>query len=352
MECKKKVLIVRLSSMGDVIFNLPLANALKKAGYYVAWIVGEKGVDIVKNNPAVDETIFVPLKFWKGQNFFKKAYARYKIVKYIRSQKFDIVIDTQGLLKSGFWCFISGAKRRITSWAAREFSAFAGNEIIPRIDSDSNSHATENYLKFAKYLGVKFESIEAELPPSTIETKTKVDELLKDIDKSKPLVALAPATTWVPKHWNKDNWKDLIAQIENDYTLVFTGTKADEELIEYISGNRFLSIAGKTSVLELGEFFSRCDMVISLDSGSTHLAWASKNPKIVSIFCCTPVSRYAPLGSQDKYIALSGSLSCQPCHKRVCPLKIPNKCTLTPHVKDVVNAVHKLLPVKEIDNGI
>ena len=344
MKAQKKVLIIRLSSMGDVIFNLPLANVLKKAGYYVAWVVGEKGVDIVKNNSAVDETIFVPLKLWKGQNFFKKIRERYKIVKYIRSQNFDIAIDTQGLLKSGFWCLISGAKRRITSWAAREFSALVGNEIIPSIVNDNNTHATINYLKFAKHLGVNHEEIEASLPPLTQEIKDKIDGLLKDVDKSKPLVAIAPATTWVPKHWNKDHWKDLISLLENDYTLVFTGTNSDKELIEYISEKKHLSIAGQTSVLELGEFFSRCDLVISLDSGSTHLAWASKNPKIISIFCCTPPKRYAPLGGEDKYIALSGALSCQPCHKRVCPLKIPNKCTLTPHVKDVVDAVYKLLP--------
>ena len=48
---RKRVLIVRLSSLGDVIFNLPLASVLKKAGYYVAWITGEKGIDVIKNNP-------------------------------------------------------------------------------------------------------------------------------------------------------------------------------------------------------------------------------------------------------------------------------------------------------------
>lgn len=330
--------------MGDVIFNLPLANILKSNGYEVTWVVGEKGIDIVKNNPAVDEVILVPLKKWKKKNWFQNFPEYYQMIKYLRSKKFDVAIDTQGLLKSFIWEAFCGAKRRIVSISAREFSFLGGNEIIERMSFDYNNHAIKNYLKFAKHLGLKIDKIEASLPPSTEECKQKIDELTKDVDTSKPLVAIAPATTWVPKHWNKDNWKELIKRIEKDYTIVFTGTPSDIDLIDYISEGRHLNLAGKTTVLELGEFFSRCDLVISLDSGSTHLAWASRKPKIVSIFCCTPTGLYAPMGEEDKYIAISGDLPCQPCHKRVCPLKEnANACTLVPNVEEVESAVRKLL---------
>ena len=92
----------------------------------------------------------------------------------------------------------------------------------------------------------------------------------------------------------------------------------------------------------------RSDLLISLDSGSTHLAWATRKPKIVTIFCCTPTHLYAPIGSEDKYIAITGNIPCQPCHKRVCPIKRGrNRCTLYPDYKEVLEAVHKLLPIKE-----
>lgn len=344
---KKRALLIRLSSLGDVIFNIPLANVLKNNGYEVTWIVSEKGFDIIKNNPAVDEAILAPVAKWKKQKFSQNLKEYIEIIKHVRSKKFDIALDTQLLLKSFIWTALCGAKRRIVSISAREFSFLGGNEFIGKLRLNNDEHAIKNYLKYAEHLGLNIDNIEATLPQSTPKTIEKIDNLLANIDKSKPLIGIAPATTWVPKHWNKDNWKALIERIEKDYTLVFTGTSKDNELIEYISGGRHLALAGKTNILELAEVFKRCDLVLSLDSGSTHLAWACGKPKIVSIFCCTPTGLYAPLGSPDKYIALSGHIPCQPCHKRVCPLKNnKNQCTFAPSVEEVSEAIHKLVPIQ------
>ena len=338
----KKVLIIRLSALGDVIFNLPLANILQKNGYEVHWITSEKGFDIINNNPLVNKAILAPVEKWKKQNFFKNFIEYIKIINFLRSQKYNIAIDTQLLLKSAVWTAFCGAKRRIVSKSAREFAHLAGNEVIERLSYDYNTHATKRYLKFSEHLGLKSDEIIAKLPPSTQKSIDKINELTKDLDNSKPIIGIAPATTWTTKHWNKDNWKELIKGLEKDYTLVFTGTKKDEELINYISEGNHLSIAGKTNLLELAEFFKRCDLVISLDSGSTHLAWACEKPKIISIFCSTPKGFYAPVGGEDKYIALAGDLSCQPCHKKHCVFaKTKDGCTYLPKVNEVLEAVKK-----------
>ena len=348
MVSYKKVLIIRLSALGDVIFNLPLANLLKANGYEVSWITSEKGFDIINNNALVDKAILAPVEKWKKQNFFQNLKEYISLIKYLRAQKFDIAIDTQLLLKSAIWTAFCGAKRKIVSKSAREFADLAGNEVIGALSYDKNTHAVKRYFKFAEYLGLNTDEIKVSLPPSSEAAVKKIDELTKDLDKTKPVIGIAPATTWVTKHWSRDNWKCLVEKLEKDYTLVFTGTKKDAELIEYISENKHLSIAGQTNLLELAEFFKRCDLVISLDSGSTHLAWASQNPKIVSIYCSTPQGFYAPIGSEDKYIALSGNLSCQPCHKKRCPLiQNQNECTLYPTVEEVFNAVTHLLTKKE-----
>ena len=331
----KKVLIIRLSAMGDVVFTIPLANALKDNGYEVSWLVGDKGVNLLKNNPAVDEVIHI-----------KKGLKEYlKTIKYIRSQKFDIAIDTQGLLKTFIWTRFCGAKRRIISKSAREGAVLGGNEVIEKLYTSWDTHVTEDYLKFAKYIGIDVNEPKVTLPASSEETIKKLDELLKSIDYSKPIITIAPATTWVNKHWNKDNWKALVQKLKENYTLIFTGTNNDNDLIEYISQGAGLNLCGKTNLDELCELFRRSDLVISLDSGSTHLAWGTQVPKIVSIFCCTPKTRYAPIGSDDKYISLAGNLSCQPCHKKKCPLGT-NECTNYPSVDEVLNAVHKLLSAK------
>ena len=62
---KKKVLLIKLSSLGDVVFNIPLANALKDAGYEVTWLVSERGIQVVEGNPCVDKVILAPIEKWK-----------------------------------------------------------------------------------------------------------------------------------------------------------------------------------------------------------------------------------------------------------------------------------------------
>ena len=307
---KKKALLIRLSALGDVIFNLPLANILQKNGYELHWITSEKGFDIINNNPLVDKAILAPVEKWKKQSFLKNIVEYFKIISFLRSQKYDIAIDTQLLLKSAIWTAFSGAKRRIVSKSAREFAHLAGNEIIEKLSYDYNTHATKRYLKFSEYLGLQSDEIVAKLPKSSQKSIDKIDELTKELDKTKPIIGIAPATTWKTKHWNKDNWKALVKELEKDFTIVFTGTKKDCELIEYISEGRFLNI--------------------------------------VSIFCSTPKGFYAPIGREDKYIALSGNLSCQPCHKKHCPFaENTNGCTRLPEISEVLNSVYRLLPIKE-----
>ncbi|MBQ2611430.1 glycosyltransferase family 9 protein [bacterium] len=344
---KKKVLLIRLSSLGDCIFNIPLANTLKRNGYEVTWLVSEKGYGVIKDNPCVDDVILAPFVMWKKRGFSIESFKEYiQIMKTIRSKKFDLTIDTQMLIKSLYFNLFSGAKRKIIANNARELSFIGCNEFIDATNNAVKSSAIRNYLRFAEHLGLDTSKIEVTLPDSPTDVKEKIQNLLKNIDKTKPVVVIAPATTWVPKHWNRENWKELIEKIEDKFNLIFTGTENDSDLISYIGGDRHINLAGKTNLKDLIELFRNSDLVISLDSGSTHLAWATQVPKIITIFCCTPTYLYAPQGPSDKYIALTGDLSCQPCHKRKCPLeKNKNQCTLLPSVPDVLSAIRKLMNI-------
>lgn len=294
---KKKLLLIKLSSLGDVIFNVPLANALKDAGYEVTWLVSEKGYQVVKDNPCVDNVILAPVVKWKKRGFSLESFREYfTIIRQIRDEKFDIAIDSQMMLKSLYWMLFCGAKRRIISKEAREMAILGGNEWIDDISYAPDSPIVLNYLKYAQYLGVNPEEIKVSLPERTVEQKQRVDELLAGLDKSKPLVVIAPATTWGNKHWNRDNWKTVVEKISHKCNLVFTGGPNDNELIEYISGGKFLNLAGKTDIMELMEVFSRAALVMAPDSGSAHLAWASRNPAVITIFTCTPKDVLAPYG--------------------------------------------------------
>ena len=145
---KKKLLLIKLSSLGDVIFNVPLANALKDAGYEITWLVSEKGIQIVENNPCVDKAILVPMKQWKKRGFSLTSFKEYlAILKQLRAEKFDVAIDSQMMLKSLYWLLFCGAKRRIISKEGRELSVLGGNEWIDDISYSPNSPIVLNYLR-------------------------------------------------------------------------------------------------------------------------------------------------------------------------------------------------------------
>jgi ADP-heptose:LPS heptosyltransferase len=343
---KRKILLIKLSSLGDVIFNIPLANALKDAGYELTWLVGEKGYSIVKDNPCVDKTILAPVVKWKKRGFCIENFKEYlEILKQIRAEKFDIAIDSQMMLKSMYWMLFSGAKRRIISKEGRELSILGGNEWIDNISYAPNSPIILNYLKYAQYLGINPEKIKVSLPSRTPEQIAHVDELLSNLDKSKPLVIIAPATTWANKHWQKENWKMVVENIKEKCNIVFTGGPNDNELIEFIGEGKYTNLAGKTDIMELMEIFSRANLVISPDSGSAHLAWATGKPSVITIFTCTPKEVLAPFGNKDKYVALGGEgLHCQPCFKRKCHLrKSINACTNFPNPKEVLEVIERLI---------
>ena len=341
---KKKVLLIKLSSLGDVVFNIPLANALKDAGYEVTWLVSERGIQVVEGNPCVDKVILAPVQKWRKRGLkFENFKEYFALIKQLRDEKFDVAIDSQMILKSMIWTMFCGAKRRIVAKDAREGSILGGNEWIEKI-FDKENPIVLNYLKFATHLDCFPKDIKVSLPPRSELIVKKIDNLLADVDKTKPLAVIAPATTWVAKHWNKDYWRNVVNELEDDYSIVFTGGPNDKELIDYIRNGKHISLAGKTDLMDLVEVFSRAKVVLAPDSGSAHLAWASANPAVVTIFTCTPKGLLAPYGDKKKYIAVGGEgLGCQPCFRRKCPRrKNKNICMDFPSPNDVVKVVQGL----------
>lgn len=350
----KKILIIRLTSLGDVIFTIPLACALKSGeeNVEIGWVVAEKGLDVIKNNPCVDKCHFVPLNEWKKRPFSLDTIMEFfQIISEIRSENYNIALDCQQMFKSLFLLWFCGARRKITFTDARELSILGANEfIIPRKKfRDFHYHIVERNLDFARYLGFKPEKVGFSLPKTSQLSQNKIDDLLKNVDESRPLVVIAPATTWGNKHWSERNWANLIDGISSKCNIIFTGTPADEQLIERIldrthSNLTYLNLVGKTNLDELRELFSRVNIVISPDSGSTHLAWAASNPAVVTIFTCTPSRRFGPYGNDKKYFSIAANLTCHPCFKKKCKLsKNKNNCQNYPSADEIINIVNELL---------
>ena len=348
---KGKILLIKLTSLGDVIYNIPLANSLKDAGYEVSWLVSEKGYDVVNNNPAVTKTFLAPMGKWKKQKNPIANFTEYlKILKEIRKEKYDIAIDTQQMFKSLIWMLFCGAKRRIMFQGGRDLSFLGANEIIPK-KFDKNKHCVDNFLEFAKYLNVE-PKVKFSLPASSKDTIQKVDKLLEPINKSKPIVIISPATTRHLKHWHKKNWLELIEGIKDSCSLVFTAGEKEKKIIEEIGGNNFLNLSGKTNIKDLIELFSRAKIVITPDSGSAQMAWALNKPSVITIFTMTPWHMYGPFEDGKKYFKVHGKKTCQPCYLQKCSNQDENFeiCRKLPEAKEIINIVNNLL--KNTENGV
>jgi len=322
-----KILIVRLSAIGDVVHSTPILASLRKKfpEARICWAVEDRAAEIIVNNPLIDKVFVFPRQKWKKRGFcFENIKEFYEIIKEIREEKFDIAIDLQELLKSGLIAFLSGAKRRIAHDKTREFAYLFVNEKLPAHDNfDPNKLIIERYLESAAYLGASVEQVEFSLPPMTEETRQNVDKFLENLDNTKEIVIFSPSTIWASKHWLEEYWAELLDKLSPKYNVIFTGTEKDKALIDRITSKahteNFYSLAGQTNLFELIEVFNRAKYLIAPDTGPAHIANATQKPSIIMLFGSTGFKRTPPVG--EKHSALCVELPCQPCFIRNCPRK-------------------------------
>jgi len=347
----KKILILRLSALGDTIHTLPIAYAIKKTfpNCKIGWVVEDKAKLFIDGNPLIDYCYVIPKKQWKQRGISLQNIKEFKsIIDAINKENYDIVFDTQQLFKSSSLLPFLKIKRKVTLTGGREFYWLFNNEFIKETHRlfDSNYHVVNRNLEFAKYIGADVSEIKMVLKEPTVEIKSKINDLLKDLDKSKKTVVISPATTWVNKHWDENHWREVINTIASDVNLLFTGMNSDIGLIERIVSSTACTnpiiLAGKTNLEELAEVFRRADIVISPDSGSAHIAWATQKPAIITLFCATAEKRSAPFG-ENCYV-LAPELDCRPCLKRNCKRKKDkNLCCKLIQPKELIDLIYKIL---------
>jgi len=346
MNTRVKILIIRRSALGDTIHTLPLLSALKNKypDSQIDWVVDEKASHFLINHPLLNKVYILRKKdLNKKESFFDFIKTIFKI----RSEKYDIAIDTQQLLKSSVIMALSGAKRKIALSDGREFSFIFANEIIKsqRKQFDIHYHVVKRNLEIAEYLGANTEKIDFVLPPIRKSSKIKMNHYLSVLDENKKTIVISPETTWENKHWTENDWRTLIEYYADKVNLIYTGTNNDNGLSERIlSGyeDKVINLKGKTSLDDLRETFSYADLLVTPDSGTAHIAWAEGKCAIVTLFFATSGERTAPFG--DNYEFVQADCPCSPCMKRNCILeKDKNICRSKINSKEIVKIINKHL---------
>lgn len=346
------ILIVKTSAIGDVTHTLPALNALRKRypDAHIAWLVEEAAADLVRGHQALDRVLVSRRKHWVREmrggfaGFIKAWREVWAFIRALRDTRYDLLLDFQGLLKSGVWVWLADAERKIgfgRGMEHAECSYIFLNEKIPPVDMDT--HALTREMTLLQAIGIKADEITFELP-ITDGNRGEVDALLAGhgIDPQRPLVAINPQATWPTKLWFSDRFSEVADHLlAQGCAVVFTGSPADRVEIErIISGmkGKAANLAGATSLMSLAALYQRAQVVVSTDTGPMHIAAAVGTP-LVAIFGSTAPWRTGPWG--EEHVVLRVDLACSPCLKKSCTRN--SECMGEISVAMVTSAVRGIL---------
>ena len=323
-----KILIVKLSAIGDVIHTLPSLNAIRKhyPDAHITWLIEEVSSSLVVGHDALDRIIISKRKRWIKKIFgpsclinIKEAY---KFIKELRDTEYDLIIDFQGLLKSAVLISLARGKRKTgfdKGMEHMEHSYIFLNERIPPVNMDN--HALLRNLMLINTLGVKSKEIEYKIPVSD-HTRNITGELLErhGIKGSGLLVAINPVAKWETKLWDNRKFALLADRLIEKYkaSIIFTGSQSDKSTIKNIMSfmsKKAVNLAGETTLKTLAVLYEKTKFLISTDTGPMHMAAAVGTP-VIALFGPTAPWRTGPFGSEHKI--LRSNLKCSPCFKRQC----------------------------------
>ena len=316
------ILIIKLSSIGDVVHSLPLVEVLKSncPELKIDWCVERESVSILEENPAINKVIIYDKNEWKKGALSPLRWPKitkdvYFFVKELLKWQYDLVIDLQGLLKSGIIAGICRAERKIGLDGAREFGWLFVEERVP---VSYDQHAIDRYIEVAKYLGCS--SLDWHWKTYISEEERQgVDDLIYRVNKDGlPIVAINPCARWKTKMWPAERFSELAKRlIHHGVMPIFLGGAQDRILIDRILDglDGAINLAGLLSLKQLTHLYSRSDVVVTVDTGPMHIA-VMAGAKVVAIFGPTDPRRTGPYGAGHDIIRLN--LPCSPCFKREC----------------------------------
>ena len=351
---KRKILLVRLSAIGDVIHALPIANVIRKKynKAEIDWIVEKKAIDLVEMNPYIDNVYELPKAKWKDdfkENKLEALKEAKDFFKNFKKKRFDKVLDVHGLFKSGITTYFSGANKRYGPSDGREGSKLFYTDILDL--PEAKIHQVERSMNLARSFGAKTKEIDYGLNvPENIKKrlKEKAENWNLELDN---LVVINPFTTWESKDWFIEKYNLLTNELleKYDYQIVFTGGPGEKEKIEKIlndvkNKNRVFNLAGETDLKELTELYKKAKLFIGGDTGPLHLAAALELP-VVAIMGPTDPKTHGPYNENS--IVLQADIKCKNCWNRKCK-RDKHYCMKKIEVVNVLNAVEKVMKIEQV----
>ena len=358
------ILFVRLSYIGDILHATPAARWIKEQypDAKLHWIVTPSMVELLDGNPYVDEII--PWERDEYEAHSKKLHIPtmwrmwWELKAKLEPYKFDVAVDVQGRLITGLVLLASGAPIRLGLGGTKELNwLFTNYKTKPSTD-----HVIKRYVEVAQLLkeavakqadlDTPLKTADNLLEPETLNNvsakkmyhmdfyvpsklHTWAEEQWKTIDNhsslnrgevEKPLrVGLVLGTSWATKEWPQEKWYSLIKSLQYRANFVCLGGPKEstqyKPLMDSLAAEGIdhiiLNMLGKTTLQEVGALIESCDVVVTADTGSLHIALALDKP-VVALFGPTDPKLWGPLTGTFK-VLVNDELDCLGCRKRRCP---------------------------------
>ena len=306
-----KALLVRTSSIGDVVHTLPALAALHRAGWETGWVVEPPSRVLLEHNPLVGQVILAPSR--KAFGWARAVSA----LRGVRAQRYDIALDFQGLWKSAAWARLSGARRAL-GWeraARRE----AGSELLlhETVTRTGVGHVIDKNLALLAPLGIDAVGLREFPLPFSAEAVARVDAGLQGL-RGDGLVVLNPGGGWASKLWPAERFGQLareLRQLGLD-PLVSWGPGEQELADRVVAASGGAAVRSfPTTLLDYVEIARRARLVVAADTGPLHLACAVGTP-VVALFGPTEPARNGPFSPDD--VVVRRAPGCAPCYSRSC----------------------------------
>ena len=314
----KKILVITLSNIGDVVLTMPVIGVLKRkfpdAG--LAVMVGPKARGLFETAPGIGL-----ITYDKHVSLRQKA----KLALGLRRQRYDLIVD----LRNTIFPLLIGARYRTS------FLKKSSKDII---------HARDRHLYNLKLLGINTEQAPFFIWISK-DDQRYIDQMIKKqrVTSDNRLVAVSPGSRSDIKRWLKEGFAEVSDRLaeEKGVRVIMIGDKSDRELVKEIikmMKSIPIDISGQTNLRQLAALFKRCALHITNDSAPMHISTALGIPTL-AIFGPTDWRKYGPVGSS--HFILRSNLSCSPCEVAQC--KHNHECMKSITPDEVYGMAKKML---------
>ncbi len=334
---EQRILIVRLSAIGDVVLSTPVLCALRKAfpKARLGWVVERAGAQLLEGHQDLDDLIVL------SKDAFRSVGNFYRAVKEIRRWQPTATIDLQGLTKSSLLAFASGAPLRYGfdkgDFDGRELSRWLNNRCI----QPQSSHIVERGLELIQLLGAETTKIEYRLPEEDADSRF-ADSVVKNQCLDQPFAIVNVGAGWPSKIWPSDRYAAVARYLYSQWglmSLVLWSGDAERTAAEAVvqQSDGCAELAPATSLKQLRSLIRHAKIFVGSDTGPMHLSVAVETPT-VGMIGPMPIERVGPIGQQNRGVqceTLPRSLKSQ--RKTDC------KPMLSIQVEDVCNACGTIL---------